>query len=1108
MFNDISSIDSMNDDANNEDLDLKLKLECSKHDVTQNELRITKNKLLATKSVLLRLANDHGNTSSDLSLDHVIELEIETKKLTKACNSQKNQISDLLKKLQEIQNLNIHLNHQLNAVNSDMDAISTNSILISNDLIYQKELNIELNKTIYDLKETEKELLNKREELKLLELKYNNQTLELIEKRNLIDMLLPLVDEKTYLISKVQNLESKNEKNLNVINQLEMENTILLEKLSQKSIIVSELSPLIDEKNKLLNQVSLLQLQNESNTNELKQYKEMNEKLNPLLGEIEKANEKIQRLEFHTNVILGELAKKEKTINELLLLENENSHLIDKSHKLEVENSQLSSDLNESMEVINSLLPLEQEKLESLSKIEALQIENKIISKQLLDQKVTITELSVLHEENANLTKELNEKSIIITKLSEDVNTKNGIITNLLPLETKITDLTKEMNEKKVLIDNLMPLVDENNNLKREMIEKREILIKLISLEDVEHNTFNMMRECIQNSDKLFSNSSIENSQQISTSGTVKTFSKKFEKLYHLKEKTKKVPSTLGKIFYDKFKGINIEDNFYDDTIDGIKNIYSSVDGSYTSPINSPVYGRNTASFVSPKDISRSALPSTELIYRLSKEIYQEIGRRDNSPTVGIRVKNIEKFSGGGDVFDITSENDSIKIEDPISKICHRFDFKHVCFDSNKNFDRDEVIVEDLGRNAISDLWNGKSHTLIAYGQTASGKTHSMFGGISRTGSSYSTGLVYNICGAILHLHQTYSSTSSTWEITLSSVEIYNEKLKDLLTSESIPGLLKIRENNKKQNYIENLSSVKVYNLKILEQALVTISNNRKVDVKGSHLASRSHVLIFLDVKKDNKFSKLTLVDLAGTSKTLPIGDQVNEGSIETSFIRKSLSVLSRCYQAQGSRNSAKKRLIPTRESLLTTALSSIFNALANVTLLITINPLLHNINETMATLNFAQQLSNCFGKSTSSSSDASVTPTSNPNVSFFNDEIRSIDATSLSDMSYLIRCKADYDSTASYRLFLRPGVPITIGRKVQNLDAKVIPDLELDGIDSEIDILHCILESSLENAVTMSLVCPAVKVYINGKMVEEHILKKKLFPGDRIIIGGIYTSF
>jgi len=231
--------------------------------------------------------------------------------------------------------------------------------------------------------------------------------------------------------------------------------------------------------------------------------------------------------------------------------------------------------------------------------------------------------------------------------------------------------------------------------------------------------------------------------------------------------------------------------------------------------------------------------------------------------------------------------------------------------------------------------------------------------------ATWQHGLVYHIVGSLLHMYQTYSS-NNTWEITISCVEIYNEKFRDLFLPDSMQPL-KVREIPKDQKkhgtFIENLSTTRISTLIGLEQALNVIVRNRKMDSRTSHMASRSHVLVFIDVLKDDKVSKLTLVDLAGTTKTLPIGEQGNDSiNIETSFIRKSLSVLSRCIKAyETNQRKPNKVVIPIRESLLTSSISSIFNGSTNITLLATINPLLSNMNETIATINFAQYVNNCW---------------------------------------------------------------------------------------------------------------------------------------------------
>jgi predicted nucleic acid-binding protein len=397
----------------------------------------------------------------------------------------------------------------------------------------------------------------------------------------------------------------------------------------------------------------------------------------------------------------------------------------------------------------------------------------------------------------------------------------------------------------------------------------------------------------------------------------------------------------------------------------------------------------NNEQVSTPKKSARitSSTHSNNLIERVSAEIYEEtIGKSEfiRPPTIGIRIRSIDKLAAGNHMIDICKEPSSLKIEDPISKVNHCFDFNHQVLDSSNNYD--EVLVT-LGNNAIRDIWTGSNHTLIAYGQSDSGKTFTMFGEKINSSSNspvpnshgnafVETSLLLFICGTLLHMCKTYTAATTTWEITLSCVEIYNEKLRDLLLPETEPTQsLKVRENlkdNIKTSYVENLSTSKIKTLSGVQQSLNLILKNRKVDnTKTTYSSSRSHVLIFVELKKGNSVTKLTLVDLAGTTKTLPIGEQGNDSSIEARFIRKSLSVLSRCIQAYSSnqRKSNNKVVIPTRESLLTATISNIFNGSTNITLLATVSPILTNINETIATINFAQYLHNCWQTSSNKES-------------------------------------------------------------------------------------------------------------------------------------------
>ena len=111
--------------------------------------------------------------------------------------------------------------------------------------------------------------------------------------------------------------------------------------------------------------------------------------------------------------------------------------------------------------------------------------------------------------------------------------------------------------------------------------------------------------------------------------------------------------------------------------------------------------------------------------------------------------------------------------------------------------------------------------------------------------------------------------------------EIFNEKVYDLLTNDSLEKDLKVRENFNSV-YVEGLKEVKVHNTIEAEEVLYQGMANRHVSATNmNRTSSRSHAVFVLTVKtstessggvKKVRTSKFTLVDLAGSERQKSTG--------------------------------------------------------------------------------------------------------------------------------------------------------------------------------------------------------------------------------------------
>lgn len=95
-----------------------------------------------------------------------------------------------------------------------------------------------------------------------------------------------------------------------------------------------------------------------------------------------------------------------------------------------------------------------------------------------------------------------------------------------------------------------------------------------------------------------------------------------------------------------------------------------------------------------------------------------------------------------------------------------------------------------MGREILDNAWEGYHCCLFAYGQTGSGKSYSMVG--------YGTnkGIVPISCEEIFNRIKQATSDTKQFEVLVSMLEIYNEKIQDLLLpiNKRPSGGLKVRE--------------------------------------------------------------------------------------------------------------------------------------------------------------------------------------------------------------------------------------------------------------------------------------------------------------------------
>ncbi|XWS66204.1 hypothetical protein CRYUN_Cryun05aG0179700 [Craigia yunnanensis] len=294
---------------------------------------------------------------------------------------------------------------------------------------------------------------------------------------------------------------------------------------------------------------------------------------------------------------------------------------------------------------------------------------------------------------------------------------------------------------------------------------------------------------------------------------------------------------------------------------------------------------------------------------------------------------------------------------------------------SSESYKFDEVFTETasqkrvyevVAKPVVESVLSGYNGTVMAYGQTGTGKTFTL-GRIGKDDASERGIMVRALEDIVANI----SIASGTVEV--SYLQLYMESIQDLLAPEktNIP----INEDPRTGEVsLPGAVTVKIRDLDhFLELLQIGEANRHAANTKLNTESSRSHAILMVYIRKsvpekveddissqDKKTksnlpvvrkSKLLIVDLAGSERLDKSG---SEGLLleEAKFINLSLTSLGKCINALAE-NSPH---IPTRDSKLTRLLRDSFGGSARTSLIITIGPSSRHHAETTSTIMFGQR--------------------------------------------------------------------------------------------------------------------------------------------------------
>ncbi|NP_001186794.1 kinesin-like protein KIF16B isoform 3 [Homo sapiens] len=306
------------------------------------------------------------------------------------------------------------------------------------------------------------------------------------------------------------------------------------------------------------------------------------------------------------------------------------------------------------------------------------------------------------------------------------------------------------------------------------------------------------------------------------------------------------------------------------------------------------------------------------------------------------------------------------------------YDFSFYSADTKSpDYVSQEMVFKTLGTDVVKSAFEGYNACVFAYGQTGSGKSYTMMG------NSGDSGLIPRICeGLFSRINETTRWDEASFRTEVSYLEIYNERVRDLLRRKSSKTFnLRVREHPKEGPYVEDLSKHLVQNYGDVEELMDAGNINRTTAATGMNdVSSRSHAIFtikFTQAKFDSEMpcetvSKIHLVDLAGSERadaTGATGVRLKEGG----NINKSLVTLGNVISAladlsQDAANTlAKKKqvFVPYRDSVLTWLLKDSLGGNSKTIMIATISPADVNYGETLSTLRYANRAKNIINKPT-----------------------------------------------------------------------------------------------------------------------------------------------
>ncbi|KAL5847763.1 hypothetical protein ACOSQ3_011287 [Xanthoceras sorbifolium] len=255
-------------------------------------------------------------------------------------------------------------------------------------------------------------------------------------------------------------------------------------------------------------------------------------------------------------------------------------------------------------------------------------------------------------------------------------------------------------------------------------------------------------------------------------------------------------------------------------------------------------------------------------------------------------------------------------------------------------------IYEDGAKEVTLSVVSGINSTIFAYGQTSSGKTYTMRGITELAVSD-----IYNY----VERHK-----EREFVLKFSAMEIYNEAVRDLLSTDTTP--LRLLDDPERGTVVEKLIEETLEDWSHLKELLSICEAQRQIgETSLNETSSRSHQILRLTIessareylgadKSSTLAATVNFVDLAGSeraSQSLSAGARLKEGC----HINRSLLTLGTVIRKL---SKGRNQHIPYRDSKLTRILQNSIGGNAKTAIICTMSPARSHVEQSRNTLLFA----------------------------------------------------------------------------------------------------------------------------------------------------------